>query len=434
MLRLSSKPGLLRRCAARKDGALLGQKSIMTYRQYQHLTVVFLLGFSSGLPFALLGTTLQAWFADTGISVMQIGLLSLLGLPYTYRMIFAPMVDRYKLFDIGRRRSWMLLMQACLLIGFNLLAWLQPQQSLWSMVFLALVLSVCSAIQDTVIDAQRIEYLPESDYGLGAALAVLGYRIAILTGSGLALIFAAHHGWAWTYRLMGGLMVVGLLAAWFSEEPAVEPEARLGWAGWIEPFQALFRLPHWGWLFLFILLYKLGEAFTTTTSGIVMPFLRQELDFSLETIGYVNKLMGVSALLIGGLMAGYVLRTWSLYRALICFGVVQAGANLLFLALAMYGKVMGLFVLAVLADNLAAGMGSTALVVLLMNVVEKRFTATQFSVLVAISSLPRILAGPLGASIQAHVGWVGLYQWAVVMSLLFLPVMGKIKAFCSPRV
>lgn len=402
----------------------------MTSRQYQHLTVVFLLGFSSGLPLALLGSTLQAWFADTGISVMQIGLLSLLGLPYTYRMLFAPLVDRFKFFGLGRRRSWMFLTQGCLLIGFNVLAWLHPQQSLGEMIFLASLLSVCSAIQDTVIDAQRIEYLSESDYGMGAALAVFGYRIAILVGSGLALIFAAHHGWAWTYRLMGGLMIVGVLAAWFSAEPLTKSEGPVGWRAWVEPFQALFKLPHWGWLFLFILLYKLGEAFTMTTSGIVMPFLRQELDFSLETIGYVNKIMGVSALLIGGLVAGYALRTWSLYRALICFGLLQASANLLFLALAIYGKVLNLFILAVFADNLAAGMGSTALVVLLMNVVEKRFTATQFSVLVAISSLPRILSGPLGAGIQAHVGWVGLYQWAVVISLLFLPIISKIKIFC----
>ncbi len=402
----------------------------MTPREYRRLFVVSILGFSSGLPFALLGTTLQAWYADTGMSVMQIGLLSLLGLPYTYRMILAPLVDRYNLFGLGRRRGWMMSMQVLLLLGFNGLAWLQPQSSPHLIALLACALSFCSAMQDTVIDAQRIEYLPEADYGLGAAFGVLGYRIAILIGAGVALIVAAHVGWAWTYRLMGSLMSIGLVTAWCSQEPPAT-KAPTGWHAWIEPFLNLLSRENCLWLFAFILLYKLGEAFTTTTSGIVMPFLRQSLDFSLETIGYVNKLMGVVALLTGGLVAGYILRIWLLYRALICFGFMQAVSNLLFLALAIQGKVMWLFVTAVFFDNLAAGMGTTALVALLMQVVDKRYTATQFSILVAISAIPRIFGGPLGALIQARVGWVGLFVWAVLLSFLFLLVVGKIRGFTN---
>ncbi len=391
----------------------------------KRLLIVFLLGFSSGLPLALLGGTLQAWFSASGASVMTTGLLSLVGFPYIYRFLWSPLLDRFSLFKLGKRRSWVLSMQICLLVGFNFLAWLTPTTSPGLMALIAFCLAVCSATQDIGIDAHRTEYLKPEEHGLGASFAVCGYQIAVLLSGGLALIVAYHLGWAFTYRLMGFLMCVGMLVILWSPEPSNEAlNEHVGLVeSFVAPAKALLLRPGIVAMLFFILCYKLAEAFTTTHSGIIMPFLIQGMGFSLDVIGYVNKVMGVGAILLGGIVAGVLLTRWSLYRALWTFGLFQALAHLLFVALAIVGKNTTLFALAVVFNNLAAGMGSTALVAFFMRWVDKRFTATQFSLLIGIASLARVLSGPLGAGLQYYVGWAGLYEIAFVLTLSFVPFL-----------
>jgi len=395
----------------------------------KRLAIVFLLGFSSGLPLALITSTLQAWYASTGMSILATGMLSLIGLPYVYRIVWGPLLDRYSLLPMGKRRSWMLIMQLGLLIGFNIMAWLTPEQSPQLMAIVAIIIACLSATQDVAIDAQRAEYLPPKEHAIGASLAVFGYRLALLIAGGLALVLAAKSGWSFTYRLMGLLMLVGIFATLWSTEPSrpIAPETSF-FQAFIEPLKELFARKGILSLFLFIIFYKLGEAFTATTSGIVMPFLIQGLGFSLSTIGYVNKMLGITSILLGGLTAGLLLMHLSLYRSLMTFGILQACTNLLFIALAMTGKNLTLFATAVVCDNFAAGMGSTALVALFMRLVNKQFTATQFSLLVAISTLPRILSGPIAALIQMQVGWIGLYQLSFILALGFIPFLIRIKS------
>lgn len=390
--------------------------------------IVFILGFSSGLPMALISSTLQAWFADSGMSVLITGSLSLVSLPYAYRSFWGPILDRYALFSIGRRRSWILSMQVLLLLGFNLLAWFTPEHYPKLMAFLGLLLACFSATQDVAIDAHRVEYLPQSEHALGASLAVFGYRLALLLSGGLALIMAQKLGWAYTYRFMGLLMSVGMLAVFFSKEPEAVPVEQMNFAySFIAPVKELFSRPGIVYLLLFIFCYKLGEAFTTTTSGIVMPFLIQGLGFSLETIGYVNKILGIGSILLGGFFAGYLLLRYSLYRALFLFGIFQALTNVLFVILAMNGKNIVLLSIAVFADNFAAGMGSTAIVAFLMRLVNIKYTGTQFSLLVAFATLPRVISGPFAAAVQMSIGWVGLYELSILLALLFIPFLMKVK-------
>jgi PAT family beta-lactamase induction signal transducer AmpG len=390
--------------------------------------IVFILGFSSGLPMALISSTLQAWYASTGMSVLATGALSLIGLPYAYRFIWGPLLDRYSLFYIGKRRSWILSMQVLLLLGFNLMAWVSPEQHPQYLAALALIIALLSATQDIAIDAHRAEYLPISEHAMGASLAVLGYRLALLLSGGLALVMAYQMGWAFTYRFMGILMAVGMLAVFFSQEPIVEVKEKNNFVfSFIEPVKELFSRPKITFLLLFIICYKLGEAFTTTTSGIVMPFLIQGLGFSLETIGYVNKILGIGSILLGGLAAGFLLMRYSLFSSLFFFGLLQALTNILFVLLAMIGNNVIMLAIAVFFDNFAAGMGSTALVALLMRVVNKQFTGTQFSILVAFSTIPRIFSGPIAASIEMGIGWVGLYELSVVLALAYIPFLIGIK-------
>ena len=390
----------------------------------KRLLIIFILGFSSGLPLALISSTLQAWYADAGMSILATGSLSLLGLPYVYRVIWGPLLDRYSLLPIGKRRSWMLTMQILLLIGFNAMAWLSPNTSPQLMAALGFLLACFSATQDVAIDAHRTEYLPQNEHAIGASLAVFGYRLALLVAGGVALLIAQNFGWAVAYQLMGVLMLFGVLATLMSPEPSLQINNDAGLtASFIAPVKELFTRPGITSLLLFVFFYKLAEAFTTTTSGIVMPFLIQGIGFSLDTIAYVNKMMGIGAILLGGLTAGLLLIRWSLFKALLAFGLLQAITNIFFIALAMVGKNVVLFAVAVICDNFAAGMGSTALVALFMRLVDKRFTGTQFSIFVGVSMLPRMLSGPFAAILQSWFGWVGLYQLSFILALGFIPFL-----------
>ncbi len=194
----------------------------------KRLFIVFLLGFSSGLPLALISSTLQAWYADAGMSVLATGMLSLVGMPYVYRIAWGPILNRYSLCALGKRRSWILAMQIALVIGFNLMAWLTPDTSPELMAVLAFACACFSATQDVAIDAHRVEFLPTSEHGLGASLATLGYRVALLLAGGFALVLAQHLGWAFTYRLMGSLMCIGIFATLWSKEPSKRLDSNPG--------------------------------------------------------------------------------------------------------------------------------------------------------------------------------------------------------------
>ena len=173
----------------------------------KRLIVICMLGFSSGLPLALLTSTLQAWFATLGASILITGSLSLIGLPYLYKPLWAPLTDRFTLNRLGRRRSWMLLTQVGLLLGFFGLSFYSPTHSAPLIITIAVILAILSATQDTVVDGQRVEYLPVQYHAIGAVLSILGYRIALLVSGAISLILAQKIGWAWTYRLLYFLLL-----------------------------------------------------------------------------------------------------------------------------------------------------------------------------------------------------------------------------------
>lgn len=381
------------------------------------LLVVLLLGFASGLPMVMLTGSLQAWFATSGQSILYTGFLSLLGLPYLFRFLVAPFVDKYTLFPMGRRRSWILLTQIMLFLGFYLLPWIPLTTHRYFVTIIAFILVCISAIQDIAIDAHRTEYLPQNLHGLGASLAIFGYRIAILFGGGVSLIIAYYLGWIYAFSIIGSFMLLGILAIIFSEEPHIECVQSFSF---LTPINNLMSQKYIWWLIGFIFFYKFGEAFTSSTSGIVMPFLIQGIGFSLDTIAYFNKILGLFAVVAGGLGAGFLLLKYDLKKLLLFFGILQTMPNLLFALLAVVGKNKLLLALAVLLDNFAAGLASTALITLIMKVVDTRYTATQFSILVAIATIPRIISGPLAASIQSLIGWSLLYQTVFAISFVFI--------------
>jgi PAT family beta-lactamase induction signal transducer AmpG len=364
----------------------------------RNLAILLLLGFSSGLPLALTSGTLQAWLTVEGIDLQTIGIFTLVGLPYTWKFLWAPAMDRYVPPFLGRRRGWLLVTQLALVFGIAGMAVCSPHSDLAMLGWIALFVAFASASHDIVVDAYSADVAQREQRGLAAALKVLGYRLAMLTSGALALVLAAGTGWlggfGWrdTYLLMAALMGVGMIATLWGREPDLPaPPPRSLREAVVEPLREFFgRNGAWVMLAL-IILYKLGDAFAVSLST---AFLIRGAGFSADDVGYVNKGMGLAATIVGVLFGGTLMVRLGLYRALMVFGVLQAVSNLMYMWLAMVGKSYPLLILTVGFDNLAGGMGTAAFVALLMALCDHRFTATQYALLSALSAFGRVYVGP----------------------------------------
>lgn len=373
----------------------------------RRIGVVLFLGFSSGLPLALTSGTLQAWMAVENVDLSVIGIFSLVGLPYTFKFLWSPLMDRYVPPFWGRRRGWMLTTQVALLLGLIAMAQTSPVRSAGLMATLALLVVFASASQDIVFDAYRTDVLRPRERGLGAAVSVGGYRVAMLVSGALALILADRLGWERTYLLMAGLIGVGMLATWLGPEPDEQTrpprtlrEAVLG------PLREFFSRRGAITLLLLIVLYKLGDAFAGT---LTTAFLLRGPGFSLTEVGVVNKGMGLAATLIGALGGGLLLARLGLYGSLMLFGLLQAVTNLGFMGLAAAGKNYAMMVAVVGLENLAGGMGTAAFVALLMALCDHRYSATQYALLSALAVLGRVYVGPSAGFLVEAVDWTPFF-------------------------
>lgn len=393
------------------------------------LWFLLLLGFASGLPLALVGSTLQAWFAVSGIDIVSISSLSLIGMPYLYKFLWAPLLDRYTPPLLGRRRGWICLAQVGLIGGFVIMACLNPRLSPWTLATAALFVALCSATQDIAIDAYRADILSSEERGLGVAMAIGGYRLAMLVSGGLALFMADEWGWPNTYGAMAIIMCLVLVISMRAPAtPAVSIPAVPLRRSLIEPWKELWQRPQIITILLFILSYKVSEAFTSTSGTLTNTFLLTELQFSLSTVGLVNKGIGIIATVLGVFIGGFCLVRMTLYRALWRFGILQAISNLGYCFLALQGKSFALLIMAVFIDNLSAGLGMAALLAYMMSLCNQRYSAAQFALLSAVAMVGRVLLSPLAGLIVASSGWV----WFYFMTFLFaLPCLGLLYAMRS---
>ena len=388
----------------------------------RRLAVILLLGFSSGLPLALTGGTLQAWMTVEGVDLSTIGIFTLVGLPYTWKFLWAPLMDRFVPPFLGRRRGWLLVTQLSLAALIAAMAFASPRGDLAWLALLAVAVAFASASQDIVFDAYRTDVAKPEQRGLAAAFTVVGYRVAMLTSGAAALVLVAGSGfipalgWKNTYLVMAGLMGLGALATLWGPEPeaAAPPPRTLDEAVWAPLKEFFSRNGAWVLLAL-IVLYKLGDAFA---GSLTTAFLLRGAGFALDDVGYVNKGMGLAATIFGALFGGALMVRLGLYRALMAFGVLQAVSNLAFMALAAAGKSWPLMVFAVGFENLSGGMGTAAFVALLMALCDHRFTATQYALLSALASFGRVYVGP-AAGYATDPKYLGL-SWAVFFFLTFL--------------
>ncbi len=379
------------------------------------MAVMLLLGFSSGLPLPLTSGTLQAWLTIAGIDLRTIGIFSLVGIPYTIKFLWSPLMDRFVPPWLGRRRGWTLLTQLVLMAGIGIMGVISPRHAPLMLAILAMIVAFMSASQDIVVDAYRTDLLPAAERGIGVAVFLTGYRMAMLVGGALALILSEHMGWQNTYLLMAGLMIIGVLGTFASQEPDsnIVPPKSLEEAIW-GPLKDFFSQRLALIFMLLIILYKLGDAYAGT---LTTAFLLRGVGFSPTEVGTINKGMGLIATIIGALFGGTLMVKLGLFRSLMAFGVLQMVSNLSFMVLAWTGKNYFMMIFAIAFENLSGGMGSAAFVALIMALCNKRYSATQFALLSSISALGRVFISPSAGYVVNLTGWAFFFFLTTLTAL-----------------
>jgi PAT family beta-lactamase induction signal transducer AmpG len=494
------------------------------------LAAVTLLGFASGVPLALTGQAMQAWLTLDGIDLATIGFLSLVGLPYTFKFLWAPLMDRFELPLLGRRRGWLVLTQLALAAVLLALAASPPKESIRVFALLAVLLAFVSASQDVVVDAYRTDVLPPPERGMGASLGVMGYRLAMILSGGIAFIWTDPNqggGWDWpaVYRFMAALMagaavlsalvlprlppldapksaaghdlrgfaaVLAAVAAgvWLTDQfGGAIAQALLGpllqggslpaplQKRWVDLAALLlgiaFTLPLAAWaarkarfdtllgglnsyfsqrgaaaFLLFIVLYKLGDAFA---GSLMTAFLLKSMAYTSAEVGVVNKVLGLWMTIGGALLGGALMLKLGLWRSLMLFGVLQLLSNLGFWWLAVSGKgvlpgttlpafdwgfvqlatptpVDGGLLMVVAFENISGGMGTAAFVAFLMSLCNQRFTATQYALLSAFASVGRVWVGPLAGVLAQSIGWPAFFITSTVLAVPALVMLWWLRA------
>ena len=368
---------------------------------------------------------MQAWYTQAGIDVQTIGTLSLVGLPYVMKFLWAPALDRFALSALGRRRSWMLLSQLGVIASLLLMASSSPSEQQFSLAFFALCLALFSATQDIAIDAYRTEILEERERGLGVGLAVGAYRVALITAGAGALFVAHYYDFASAYVVMACLMVVGIVSAYLGPDSTSDENTGNLRDAVIRPFEVFCRREWWGALLLLVVTYKLGDALA---EKMTITFLIREMSLTLAEIGAFYKTVGITAAVIGGILGGILMMKSRLYLSLVIFAGLQMLTNLGFVVLSLTGPSYGAVLAVIIAENLFGGMGTAAFVALVMALCDKRYTATQFALLTAIASFSRVFSGPLAGSLVAAWDWTMFFVFTVIagaVPLLILPIVRR---------
>ena len=381
------------------------------------MLVALLMGFACGLPLLLTITVLQAWMKEEGVDLTVIGLMALVGLPYTLKFLWAPFLDRFTLPFLGRRRGWLLVAQIALIFSIAGLGFTDPRQSPLQVAFVAFLVTFFSASQDIVVDAYRREDLSDEELGLGSSLYVNGYRVGMLLASGGGLIMADSIPFSMVYMIMAVCMLPGVLTTLLTPEPEISfgTPKNLREAV-IDPLVEYFSRQGALWILAFILFYKIGD---TMAAAMTTPFYL-DIGFSKTEIGAVVKLFGFWATIVGSLIGGVLMLRLGINRSLWVFGFLQAISTAGFVILARIGYNVPALSGVIAFENLSGGMGTAAYAAFMASITNKKFTATQYALLTSLMGIPRVIASAPTGFLAKHIGWEGFF---VACTLIAIPGM-----------
>lgn len=391
--------------------------------------VAMVMAFASGLPLVLTGATLTFRLAESRVDMATIGLFALVGWPYTWKYLWSPLMDRLPLPVLtpllGRRRAWLLLAQAVLVVSLWRLGASDPAADLGSTAFWAVMVAFSSASQDIVIDAYRAETLSAAQLGPGSGAYLVGYRVGLLAAGAGTLYLATWYGWPAAYAVMAALVPVGSLAALLHGEPGASAAAvaatRRDLKGWmkqavVEPFAEFFRRQGIATallILLFVMLYKLGDALL---GAMVSPFYL-DMGFTKTEVANVVKLWGFLATVLGGFLGGVVIRARGVLGALWICGIVQMLSNLVYVVQAWVGHDTTMLAVTVAVENLAGGMGTAAFVGYLTSLCHISYTATQYALLSSAMAQARTLLASSSGALAAWLGWIDFFLLSTAAAL-----------------
>jgi len=383
----------------------------------RRMLICIFTGFSSGLPLFVLYQLVPGWLRSEEVSLAEIGLFSLIGIPYVWKFLWSPLLDRYELPFLGRRRGWMLLTQVILLVSIGLFGFVDPSLNIWSVAYLAAAVAFFSASQDIVVDAYRRELLSDQELGLGNSLNVQAYRVAGLVPGSLAFILADHLPWNMVFMIVAAFMFIGVLVTLCISEARIEHDApKTLKDAVVLPFKDFIGrkgLKAALQILAFLFLYKLGDSMAT---ALQTPFFI-DMGFTKTEIGVVAKSSGLIAMMIGLAIGGFVMLKLSINRALWLFGVVQIASILGFAALAEIGNNVYALAFAMGFEYLGVGLGTAAFVAFMAQQTNPTFAATQFALFSALTALPRTFANATTGYIVESIGWTGFYFLCVALAV-----------------
>lgn len=412
------------------------REAFAVYLQKRVLIVLFL-GFSSGLPLALSGSTLLVWMRESGVDLGTIGLFALVGTPYTLKFLWAPLVDALHIPMLtrllGRRRGWLVFAQLLLIAAILLLAVTDPAKSPFYVALGALLVATASSTQDIVVDAFRVESLPESEQAAGMASYVAAYRVGMLISTAGALFLVSGFeatgltksaAWMWGYIAMAAMVLIGMIAALVATEPEQSRRAEEATSGEsalsrvinaaIGAFtEFLTRKDVWAVL-AFVILYKFTDSFSGTMTA---PFVI-DLGFTRNDYAAIVKGVGLAATLIGGFAGGFLARAWSLEACLWTGGVLQAISNLAFAWLAFVGHNQWALALAITVENFTGAIGTVIFVAYLSSLCQSPLhTATQYALLTAFAAIGRTYLSAGAGYVAQATGWPAFFVLSVLVAV-----------------
>ena len=393
----------------------------------RRVLIVFAMGFASGLPLALSAGTLAIWLTEAGVTLTAIGLFAAVGTPYSVKFLWAPLIDRVPLPVLGkwlgRRRSWMVLIQLLLMAAIAVLGLTRPAEAPYVTALAALAVAFLSASQDVVIDAYRIEILTPGQQGAGAAATQAGYRVGmIVSGAGALYLVDSGLSWSAVYAVMAVLLIAGLVVALRAPEPAAAPAPRRAtFAAQLRdavtsPFAEFFArngVQTALLVLVFILLYKLGDAF----AGVMANPFYVKIGFSLSEIATVSKIFGVAATLAGVFLGGVAVARYGVLWSLFGCGVLQMLSNLMFAAQAAIGPEVSFLVLTIGIENLSGGLGSAAFVAYLSLLCNTRYTGTQYALFSSFMAVGRTWLSASSGYVADQTDWVTFFIISTVIAL-----------------
>jgi PAT family beta-lactamase induction signal transducer AmpG len=393
------------------------QQSILKVICSSRMLVALVMGFSCGLPLLLTISVLQAWMKEEGVDLTVIGMMALVGLPYTLKFLWAPFLDRFTLPFLGRRRGWLLVAQFALIFSIAGLGFTDPGKNPWIVAFAAFLVTFFSASQDIVVDAYRREDLSDQELGLGSSLYVNGYRVGMLLASGGGLIMADYIPFSMVYLIMAACILPGVLTTLLAPEPTItHGTPRTIREAVADPLVEYFKREGALWILAFILLYKIGD---TMASAMTIPFYL-DIGFSKTEIGAIVKLFGFWAVIAGTLIGGVLMLRLGINRSLWVFGFLQAISTACFAILARIGHSVSALSGVIAFENLSSGMGTAAYMAFMASITNKRFTATQYALLTSLMGVPRVLASAPTGFLAKNMGWVSFF---IACTLIAIPGM-----------